>query len=195
MQTIEGYVIHSKVNGSRHSWRSAPIIAASVVAALGFGVSLAAWSRVDAVRHAKIELRATPLLSAGPQPEADLAAFQQAIALSHLAHIDPLKPAARATPAAAPAREPAARLPLVSAKRSTPSVGTPPVPPARTVAFAQTELPPGPVVEAPVDNGFPIIGGLVRQVGALPTQARGLANGAGDRFFSAVSFVREKAGF
>ena len=183
MQTIEGYVIHSKVNGSRHSWRSAPIIAASVVAALGFGVSLAAWSRVDTVRHAKIELRATPLLSAGPQPEADLAAFQQAIALSHLAHIDPLKPAARATPAAAPA------------KRSTPSVGTPPVPPARTVAFAQTELPPGPVVEAPVDNGFPIIGGLVRQVGALPTQARGLANGAGDRFFSAVSFVREKAGF
>jgi hypothetical protein len=190
MQTIEGYVVNSRVNAQRNSWRSAPVLVASAIAILGFGVSLAVWSRMDAAPHAKFEARAAPISLPTPQAESDLAAFQQAIALSHLAHVDPLKVEAPATstPVSAPTREPAPRLAQTPVRKPAP-VASP-----RPVAIAAPDPPPAPPVEPAADRGFPIIGGFVRQVGALPTQARGLASDAGDRFLNAVSLVREKTG-
>lgn len=196
MQTIEGYVVNSRINTPSNPWLSAPILVASAVAILGAGVSLAAWSHIDTSPRAKFETRAAPVSQATPQAESDLAAFQQAIALSHLAHVEPLKLEAPAipSPAAAPTREPAPRTSPPTVRKPAPAVAAAVVPPLRPIVVVAPELPPAPAVERPADAGFPIIGGLVRQVGALPTEARGLATGAGDRFFSAVSFVREKAG-
>ena len=205
MQTIDSYVIYSSPNARRRPRRRRALMAAvAIFAAMAIAAGFAVLGRAGgpSVTASRSKLDARVVVESSTalrsDDEARIAAFQESVAISHLAPAasaagadEPQTAGSGSRPTSAPPRKPA--------QTQTPkrAVVATPVPQSRpsTPEVIMADLPPAPrVAPEPPDAKPQVLGTIAQDVERAPGAVQDFARRMTDRVFGGLADVRVRVG-
>ena len=202
MQTIDSYVVYSSPNARRRTRRRRALLAAvATIAAVAVAAGIAFLGRAGdlsmTASHSKLDARVVAESSTAMRSddEARIAAFQESVAISHLASTagadEPQTAGSGAKPTGQPPRKPAQRPTAKSAVAATPVPQSRPATPEVIVA----NLPPAPqVAPAPPAAKPQLLGTIAQDVERAPGEVQDFARRMTDRVFGGLADVRVRVG-
>jgi hypothetical protein len=206
MQTIDSYVISSSTDTWRRPRRRrAPLAAVATFAAVAIAAGLAFLGRAGdpstTAAHAKLDARVVAESSTAlrSDDEARIAAFQESVAISHLAAAAPAAGADEPQRAESAAKL-TGQLPRKPAQRpaSKSALAPTPVPQPRPAAppeVIMADLPPAPpVAPAPVAAKSHFLGTIVQDVERAPGAVEDVARAVSDRLLGGLADARARIG-
>jgi hypothetical protein len=207
MQTIDSYVVYSSPNARRRRRRRRALLAAvPTLFAIAIAAGIVFMGRADdpAAARSKLDARVVAESSTASRSddEARIAAFQESVAISHLAPAasaagadQPQTAEPGARPTSGPPRKPAQRPTPKSAGVATPVPQSRPATPEVIPDVIVADLPPAPrVAPAPPDAKPQFLGTIAQDVERAPGAVQDFARRMTDGVLGGLADVRVRVG-